>query len=88
MLANEMRDLASKSRNENNDFNTQWNEMQERIKEAAREGLNYCRMVYGKYNDQLIQKLKENGFRVMRKMELFTHIPYGATNCMTQYVVW
>lgn len=88
MLANEMKELAKKSRNENTGFNKQWEEMQDRIRKTAIEGLNYCPMVYGKYNEQLIEKLKENGFKVMRKMELFTNIPYGATNCMTQYVVW
>ena len=31
---------------------------------------------------------QENGFKVMRKMELFPHIPYGAVNCMTHYVAW
>ena len=87
MLANEMNKLASKSRNENNDFNKQWEEMQERIKEYATNGENKCHMVYGKYNEQLIEKLKENGFQVMRKMELF-NIPYGATNCMQQWVIW
>lgn len=48
MLANEMNKLASKSRNENNDFNKQWEEMQERIKEYATNGENKCPMVYGK----------------------------------------
>lgn len=88
MLASEMKILSSTSRNENNDFNKQWEEMQKRIKEYATNGENKCPMVYGKYNEQLIEKLKENGFQVMRKMELFTHIPYGATNCMQQWVVW
>ena len=88
MLANEMKELATKSRNENNGFNKQWEEMQNRIRENAKNGLNYCPMVYGRYNEQLIEKLKENGFKVMRKMELFTNIPYGAVNCMTHYVVW
>jgi hypothetical protein len=83
-----MKELASKSRNENDGFNKQWEEMKKRIKETSIEGKNYCVMVYGSYNEQLIEKLRENGFRVMRKMELFPQIPYGATNCMTQYVVW
>lgn len=88
MLANEMRDLASKSRNENNEFNKQWEEMMDRIRESAKNGENKCIMVYGKYNEQLIEKLQENGFEVKRKMEIFTHIPYGATNCMQQWVIW
>ena len=88
MLASEMRELASNSRNNDKGFNEQWNEMQEKVKETAREGKNYCTMVYGRYNEQLEQKLRENGFKVMPKMELFPHIPYGATNCMTKYVVW
>ena len=88
MIADEIKKLAEQSRNTNEDFNKQWNEMQERIKQTAMQGMNYCIMVYGKYNEQLIEKLKENGFKVMRKMELFPHIPYGARNCMTHYVVW
>jgi uncharacterized protein (DUF302 family) len=88
MLANEMRNLSSVSRNENKGFQEQWEKMEEKIRETAKNGENYCSMVYGRYNEQLIEKLKENGFKVMRKMELFPHIPYGATNCMTHYVVW
>ena len=88
MLANEMKELSKVSRNTNDEFNKQWEEMKTRIKENAQNGINYCPMVYGKYNEQLIEKLRENGFKVMRKMELFTHIPYGATNCMQQWVVW
>ena len=88
MLAEEMKNLASKSRNENNEFNKQWEDMMNRIKDSAKNGENKCVMVYGKYNDLLIEKLKENGFKVMRKMEIFPHIPYGATNCMQQWVVW
>ena len=88
MLANEMKEWSKVSRNLNDGFNKQWDEMKARIKENAQNGINYCPMVYGKYNEQLIEKLKENGFKVMRKMELFPHIPYGAVNCMTHYVVW
>lgn len=88
MLANEMRELASKSRNENEGLNEQWEEMMNKIKETSKNGENKCSMVYGRYNEQLIEKLEENGFKVMRKMELFPHIPYGATNCMQQWVVW
>jgi len=88
MLANEMKNLASASRNTNEGFNKQWLEMKERIKESANEGKNYCVMVYGKYNEQLIEKLRENGFKVMKKMELFPHIHYGDRNCLTDYVVW
>jgi len=88
MLANEMSKLSSQSRDNNIEFEKQWNEMQDRIRESAREGKNCCPMVYGKYDEQLIEKLKENGFRVAPKMEIFTYIPYGATNCMTKYVVW
>ena len=88
MLASEMKELATKSRNENNDFNKQWEEMKNRMKEYANEGKNYCPMVYGTYNEQLISKLQENGFKVMRKMELFPHIQYRAINCMQLWVVW
>ena len=89
MLAEEMRELASKSRNENEGLNKQWEEMMNRIKETSKNGENKCSMVYGKYNEQLVEKLEENGFKVMRKMEIFPpHIPYGATNCMQQWVVW
>jgi hypothetical protein len=88
MLADEMKRLSSQSRDNDNGFNKQWEEMQEAIRKSAKEGLNYCKMVYGKYDEQLIQKLRENGFRVMPKMDLFPHIPYGATNCLTKYVVW
>lgn len=88
MLANEMKELASKARDNNEGFGKQWEEMKTRIKDAAESGVNYCTMVYGKYDEQLIAKLKENGFRVMRKMDLFPHIPYGARGCLTQYVVW
>lgn len=88
MLANEMKELSKVSRNLNDGFNKQWDEMKARIKENAQNGINYCPMVYGKYNEQLIEKLKENGFKVMRKMELFPHIPYGAVSCMTHYVAW
>lgn len=62
--------------------------MQQEIEKAAREGLNYCKLVYGNYDEQLVEKLKENGFRVMRKMDLFSHVTYGMANCLTQYVVW
>ena len=88
MLANEMKNLASESRNNIEGFNKQWEKMMIAIRNSAKEGKNYCVMVYGNYNEQLIEKLKENGFKVMRKMELFPHIPYGARNCMTHYVVW
>lgn len=88
MLANEMKDLASKSRNENEEFNKQWEEMKNKIKEYAQKGENKCTMVYGKYNEQLEQKLKDNGFRVAMKMEIFPHITYGMTNCCTKYVLW
>lgn len=88
MLASEMRELSSISRNNNEGFNKQWEDMKNRIKETASKGENKCVMVYGRYNEQLIEKLQENGFRVLRKMEIFPHIPYGATNCMQQWVVW
>ena len=88
MLASEMKNLASASRNSDTGFKKQWDEMEQKIKETATEGKNYCTLVYGKYNEQLIEKLKENGFKVMRKMELFPQIPYGAVGCMTHYVVW
>lgn len=71
MLAEEMRELASKSRNENEGLNKQWEEMMNRIKETSKNGENKCSMVYGKYNEQLVEKLEENGFKVMRKMEIF-----------------
>ena len=87
MLASEMSKLSSVSRNTNDKFKMQWEEMEKRIKESASNGLNYCQMVYGLYNEQLIAKLKENGFKVMTKMDLF-HVPYGSVNCLTQYVVW
>lgn len=88
MLASEMKVLSTQCRNENEEFNKQWKKMQQEIEKAAREGLNYCTLVYGNYNEQLVEKLKENGFRVMRKMDLFPHVTYGMTNCLTQYVVW
>ena len=74
MLAEEMRELASKSRNENEGLNKQWEEMMNRIKETSKNGENKCSMVYGKYNEQLVEKLEENGFKVMRKMEIFPPI--------------
>ena len=88
MLASEMRAISSESRNNNDGFNKQWEEMMTEIRNTAQEGKNYCVMIYGKYDEQLIEKLRENGFKVMRKMELFTNIPYGAICCMTHYVVW
>lgn len=88
MLANEMKELASKSRNENEGLNKQWEDMMTRIRETAKNGENKCVMVYGKYNEQLEEKLKENGFEVAMKMEIFPHITYGMTNCCTKYVLW
>lgn len=88
MLANEMSKLSSQSRDNDKDFEKQWSEMQDRIRETAKEGKNYCPMVYGRYNEQLIEKLKEEGFRVLPKMELFSWVHYGMVNCMTKYVVW
>ena len=45
MLAEEMRELASKSRNENEGLNKQWEEMMNRIKETSKNGENKCSMV-------------------------------------------
>lgn len=88
MLASEMKSLASQARNSNNGFQKQWEEMETRIKESARNGENKCKLVYGKYNEQLIEKLRENGFSVKTSMEIFPHISYGMTNCLTQWVLW
>lgn len=88
MLANEMRNIAKDSRDSSVGFVKQWEEMKDRIRETAREGKNYCIMVYGEYNEQLIQKLTDEGFRVMTKMELFPQVHYGMTGCLTKYVVW
>jgi len=88
MLASEMSKLSSQSRDNDKGFEKQWTEMQDRIRATAKEGKNYCPMVYGSYNDQLIEKLKEEGFKVAPKMEIFSWVHYGMANCMTKYVIW
>lgn len=88
MLANEMRNIARDSRDTNIEFMKKWEEMKDRIRETAREGKNYCIMIRGKYDEQLIQKLENEGFKVMTKMELFPQVHYGMTGCLTKYVVW
>ena len=88
MLVDEIRNLSSVSRDTNEGFKKQWDEMEEKIRNTAKEGKNYCTLVYGRYNEQLIEKLKQNGFKVMHKMELFPQVHYGDVNCLTQYVVW
>ena len=88
MLADEMRNIAKDSRDSSVGFVKQWEKMKDRIRETSREGMNYCIMVYGDYDERLIQKLTDEGFRVMTKMELFPQVQYGMRGCLTKYVVW
>lgn len=88
MMAKEMRKLSQESRENNNEFQKQWEEMKNKIKKYASDGKNECTLVYGKHNEDLIQKLKENGFKVARSYEIHSGIYYGMRNSMTHYVVW
>lgn len=88
MLANEMKNLSSASRNLDEGFQKQWREMKDKIKEYASKGENKCTMVYGSYNDQLIEKLKENGFKVAMACEIFPNVYYGMRNSGTHWVLW
>ena len=88
MLANEMNELSRKSRNENSGFQEQWEEMEKQIREYANKGENKCTMVYGRYDKQLIEKLKENGFKVGMACEIFPHISYGMRGSATHWVLW
>lgn len=88
MLANEMKTLSKVSRNLNEEFNKQWEEMKNKIKEYANKGENKCTLVYGKYNELLIEKLKENGFRVAMAYEIFPNVFYGMRGSATKWVMW
>lgn len=83
-----MNNLAKVSRNTDNGFMEQWEQMKTKIKEYATQGKNECTMVYGKYNEQLIEKLKENGFTVDLSYRLHPNVCYGMTNSCTYYVQW
>ena len=62
--------------------------MKARIKEVASNGENKCKMVYGRYNTQLEEKLNENGFKVAMACEIFPNVCYGMTNSATKWVMW
>ena len=87
MLAEEMRRISEQNLNTNEKFNEIYNKLLESIKEASKNGKSRTTFgCYGYYEfrDQLISKLENDGFRVVRGYE----IDAGYHNQMTTYIIW
>lgn len=87
MLAEEMRRVSELNTNNNNKLNEIWYKTLENIRKSSHEGKNKTTFgCYGYYElrEQLIKKLENNGFRVVRGCE----INAGYHNQMTQYIIW
>lgn len=87
MLANEMNKNSATSRENNKEFNELWKKVKANILEKSNEGKNRVPFsVYGHYDlkEQLMQKLKEEGFKLLYGCQ----INAGYHSQATLYVVW
>ena len=87
MLANEMNKNSATSRENNKEFNELWEKVKANILEKSNEGKNRIPFsVYGYYDlkEQLMQKLKEEGFKLLYGYQLNV----GYHSQATLYIVW
>ena len=87
MLANEMNKNSAISRENNKEFTELWENVKAKILEKSNEGKNRIPFsVYGHYDlkEQLMQKLKDEGFKLLYGSQLNV----GYHSQATLYVVW